>query len=476
MREPHPLREKRRWAAIARARVLGLCTLTLLAFLAGGSPAMAQWGPFGGGGWGSGWGGGWGGGAGGGGGGGGGGGYRADDNATYWLREREMLQHQRIQRRPVYVHTKPQIRRIVPHATPDAGAPVVADKPAAPLPDKAPAEASFVIDVFGDSLGQLVAQGLQEAYAERPEITIVRKAKGDTGLVTDEFYNWPKAIRELLASNEKVSMAVMIIGSNDRQQIRDANGRYEPLSEKWKEIYGSRVEEIAKAFKEKKIPLVWVGLPISKSERLSSDYSELNEIYRERATKQDATFIDIWEAFGDSRGLYNAFGPDVNGVIVKLRAMDGVHFTKPGARKVAHFVESEVKRQFDLLKPKTEPGVATLEGLGTPLAPAEQAPISTPVAPSTLGAAPGASQGQQAALPAQPSAPPPPPPRPASGPILPLTTPPIAPGGDLARRARGHDSSSDAQALVDRAIARGQALDTKPNRADDFSWPRAAQQ
>jgi hypothetical protein len=439
---------------------------------------MAQWGPFGGGGWGGGgWGGGGGGWGGGGwGGGGGGGGYRNDENAGFWLREREMMQHQRIQRRPVYVHTKPQIRRALPRTTPDAAG-VVADKPAAPIPDKAPAGATFVIDVLGDSLGQLVAQGLQEAYADRPEITVVRKAKGDTGLVTDDFYDWPKAVRELLASNEKISMAVMMIGSNDRQQLRDAGGRYEPLSDKWKEIYGNRVEEIAKAFKEKKIPLVWVGLPISKSERLSSDYSEINEVVRERAGKQDATFVDIWEAFGDSRGLYNAFGPDVNGVIVKLRAMDGVHFTKPGARKVAHFVESEVKRQFDILKPKTEPGVATLEGLPAPLAPAEApAAPAAPAAPNGTNAAPAPSPGQQAAIPAEPPGPPPPPPKPASGPILPLTTPPIAPGGDLARRARTRDSSADAQALLDRAIARGQALEPKPNRADDFSWPRSQQQ
>jgi hypothetical protein len=434
-------------------RALKICAVALLAFVVCGSSAMAQW-PWGGGGWGGG-GVGWGGG----GWGGGGGGYRPDDNAGFWLREREMMQHQRIQRRPVYVHTKPQIRKTVP-----SGTPALVDKPAAPLPEKAPAEAAFVIDVLGDSLGQLLAQGLQEAYADRSEITIVRKAKGDTGLVASEFYDWPKAVRDLLASNEKVSMAVMMIGSNDRQLIRDGNNRYEPLSDKWKEIYGNRVEEIARAFKEKRIPLLWVGLPIAKSERLSSDYSEINEVVRERLAKQDAGFVDIWEAFGDSRGLYNAFGPDVNGVIVKLRAMDGVHFTKPGARKLAHFAESEVKRLYDLLKPKTEPGVATLEGLPTPLAPAE---------PANSNAAP-APNGQQAALPAQPLVPAPPP-RPASGPILPLTTPPIAPGGDLARPARTRDSSSDAQALVDRALARGQSLEPKPNRADDFTWPRAAQ-
>jgi hypothetical protein len=56
-----------------------------------------------------------------------------------------------------------------------------------------------------------------------------------------------------------------------------------------------------------------------------------------------------------------------------------------------------------------------------------------------------------------------------------LTTPPLAPGGDLARRARSRDTSADAQALLDKAIVRGQPLEPKPNRADDFSWPRAEQ-
>jgi hypothetical protein len=59
---------------------------------------------------------------------------------------------------------------------------------------------------------------------------------------------------------------------------------------------------------------------------------------------------------------------------------------------------------------------------------------------------------------------------------MPLTTPPIAPGGDLARRSRTRDTSNDAQALLDRALGRGQPLDPKPNRADDFTWPRAEPQ
>ena len=37
-------------------------------------------------------------------------------------------------------------------------------------------------------------------------------------------------------------------------------------------------------------------------------------------------------------------GPDFEGQIRRLRAGDGVHFTRAGARKLAHYVEREIRR------------------------------------------------------------------------------------------------------------------------------------
>ena len=48
----------------------------------------------------------------------------------------------------------------------------------------------------------------------------------------------------------------------------------------------------------------------------------------------------------------------MDGQNAKLRGVDGIHFTKVGARKVAHFLESEIHRYFDKNKPVSE--VATL--------------------------------------------------------------------------------------------------------------------
>jgi len=241
----------------------------------------------------------------------------------------------------------------------------------------------------------------------------------------------------------------MLIGSNDRQPLRDANGSYEPRSPEWQAAYTQRIETIAAMFRDKKIPLVWVGLPILRNERLSDDAQAFNEFYRAYAEKAGATYIDIWEAFADEAGEYSAYGPDVNGQTVRLRAADGVHFTKAGARKLAHFVEPEIRRNLDEVLPHTAPApnpanVATPDGTETP---------------ANVSALPGTEA--------------PPAPKPAAGPILPLTGPVLAPGGELATRtATARTANNAARTLIEQTLQQGLPLVPKPGRTDDFSWPR----
>ena len=322
-----------------------------------------------------------------------------------------------------------------------------ADKPAVPP--------SFFVAVLGDSLGQMLAQGLDEAFENRPEVAILHKAKESSGLVRDDFFDWTKATQDLLASGEKIDYAVMLIGSNDRQTLHDANGSYEPGSPEWQAAYTQRIETIAAMFREKKIPLIWVGLPILKSERLSADALTFNQFYRAYAEKAGATYIDIWEAFADEAGHYSVSGPDINGQTVRLRAADGVHFTKAGARKLAHFVEPEIRRKLDEMQPKIEPDM-------TPgLAPnSVNAPNDGGATPSEVSALPGAEAA-------------PPPPKPIAGPVLPLTAPVLAPGGQLATRLPpAGAANNDARNLIDQTLQQGKPMAPKPGRADDFSWPR----
>ncbi len=156
--------------------------------------------------------------------------------------------------------------------------------------------------------------------------------------------------------------------------------------------------------------MLWVGLPAMRGAKGTADMLFLDSLYRDAAGKAGITYVDVWDGFVDEAGRFLQKGPDFEGQIRQLRSYDGVYFTKPGARKLAHYVEREITR----------------------LLAARSAPIALPSEPAT----PDAN-----ALPGQPA------PRPLAGPILPLVAssvgtdqllggPGIAPGrGRRARRA-----------------------------------------
>ncbi len=311
-------------------------------------------------------------------------------------------------------------------------------KPVEKVETKPAVPPTFFVAVMGDSIGQLLAQGLTERLSDRPEVGVLREAREDSGLVRDDFYDWTKAAHDLIASGQKINVAVMLIGSNDHQPLRDASGSYDPDTPKWQELYAARVEAVSAIFRDAKIPLLWVGLPIMKSDRLSAEMASFNDIYREHAGKNGATFIDIWEAFGDDRGQFSPYGPDVNGQVVRLRALDGIHFTKAGAIKLASFVEPNIRQILDSGTPQGDAALAKIE-------------TTTPEGANTPGNA--------AVTPVKPPI----------GPVLPLTGPVLAPGGQLSTPAA--DQKGEAQNLIEQTLASGKPVAAKPGRADDFSWP-----
>ncbi len=314
--------------------------------------------------------------------------------------------------------------------------PAAASKSAAPGTPGAEAQGpkpppSFFIAVLGDSQANMLAQGLAEAFADDPRVAIINKAKEDTGLVRDDFYDWRAAAKALLDGPQHIDVAVIQIGINDDQKLRLGGGdTLEPLSKPFNDIYAKRVEEIAAAFHDKNVPLIWVGLPIMRSQTLSNAALVFNDIDRQYAEAQGAHYVDLWEAFSDENSLYRASGPDINGVIVRLRAADGVHFNKIGARKAAHFVEPEIRKILEAaLKPPETPASATPEAPTQPAPPTEN---EAPAAPA---------------------------PKPIAGKVESLTDAAISPGGTLAAPPEGHRPTASESAPA------------QPGRADDFSWP-----
>ena len=115
-------------------------------------------------------------------------------------------------------------------------------------------------------------------------------------------------------------------------------------SDEWGELYGKRVEEMIGVLKARGVPVFWVGLPSVRGSRATAEMVYLNDIYRARAEKAGIIYVDIWDGFVDDGGNYNNYGPDFEGQTRRLRSGDGVHFTRSGARKLAHYVERELRR------------------------------------------------------------------------------------------------------------------------------------
>jgi uncharacterized protein len=317
-------------------------------------------------------------------------------------------------------------------------------------PGGAPIEASFFIDAIGDSLAVLAAEGLTQAYADKPEIAVSGRARESSGLVRDDYYDWIKATHDLANGKDRIDFVVVLLGINDLQPLRDGATSLDPLGDKWREIYGQRIEKLVEPFQLAHIPVAWVGLPPMRGEKFNAQVVKLNELYKEHAEKAGAQYIDIWDAFADQNGQYDAFGPDVTGQTVKLRGVDGIHFTKAGSRKLAQFLDAEIKRAYERSKPSSD--IATLPPDIEQAAIDINAQIRREMGVAASAGAPAATAPQ----------------RPLAGPIQSLTGQPISPGGALLTRATVQREPPD----VENVLARGAPVDPKPGRADDFSWPR----
>jgi hypothetical protein len=315
--------------------------------------------------------------------------------------------------------------------------------------EKPKVDPSTHVVVFGDALAELTGQGLDDIFADVPDVAVVRKARSESGLVRNDIVDWPKSIQDTLNGGQKISLAVMMVGSNDRQGIRDGDALLEPLSDRWKQVYRERVDAVMRAFQERGIPVVWIGVPPMRNDRHSADYLALNEIYRESVQRLGGSYVDIWPGFVNDENRYTATGPDVNGQLSRLRSGDGVLFTRAGARKAAHFADTEIKRIIE--SKRTGNPVAALPG---DPAPASEQTINTSL--PSLPEPPGAP-----VLPMKPIA----------GPVLPLTKPDVSPGGTL---VSGRPKlEGDAAHTVQKALREGVAPSPRPGRADDYRWPRS---
>ena len=367
----------------------------------------------------------------------------------------------------------------------------------APSPRKAESKAAPTtsIVVMGDDMADWLAYGLEDVFADSPEIGIVRKNKLSSGLLRYEGkgdLDWWHVARDTLAQ-EKADYVIMMLGVGDRQdigerdlakeadakakdqkdqqakdeadkksgqkpakpdspakaenpeeaataqRIRKAGGVAEFRGDDWAKIYSRRIDETIASLKSKGVPVIWVGLPPIRGVRSTADVAYLNDLYRSRAERAGITYIDVWDGFVDEGGKYSNYGPDYEGQVRRLRLGDGVYFTKAGAVKLARYVEHELRRFMNNRIPVALP--------------------SGPLEPS-----------QSVSKPAE---------RPLVGPVVPLTG--TAKDNDTKDSKDGDNllggpgsSQIHGDATATKVLAKGETVAAPSGRADNFSWPRGS--
>lgn len=197
--------------------------------------------------------------------------------------------------------------------------------------------------VVGDYVASGVAWGLDQTLAEEPKLAVLDRFEGSSGLVRDDHYDWNDQILGVL-NEETPDVVVVVIGANDRQDMRDGEARYPIRSPEWEALYTRRIDSLADTLNVYGRPFFWVGAPPLRGTDATADMAYLNTLYRPLVEDAGGHYVDIWNGFTNASGEFITTGPDIDGQNKALRTGDGVNFTSAGKLKLAYFVDRDIRR------------------------------------------------------------------------------------------------------------------------------------
>ena len=352
----------------------------------------------------------------------------------------------------------------------------------------------YRVVVLGDGLGEGLWNGLYRSFEGDPTVDVLQQSKKWTGFTDPKRYDWNGQIDKILQDGN-YHVAVVMFGLGEHNAIKQDGQVLKVGTEEWREAYGKRVETFITKLRAAGLGVYWVGLPIMRSDGQRAAAERLNEIFREKAFVNGAKFIDTWTEFADENGEYSAVGQDEDGRTQTMRDGDG--FTSRGDLKLAKIVDQELRKDIDLAKKERD----------IPLAgdPDEQAKVASGLASAPEQAAPRVSSGQDgdvrtgeedealredqvgdiSVV------------RPNRDAARPIDDPSSGASGGGARDPQvitselpgGYTAISSISAVSDvtlsssrpqlplaqrpyyRVLVRGEQLEPKSGRADDFAWP-----
>lgn len=348
----------------------------------------------------------------------------------------------------------------------------------------------YRVVVLGDGEADGLWSGLYRTYEEDLTVDVLNQSKKWTGFTDPKRYDWNGEIDKIL-NDGSYHVAVVQFGLGEHKAIREGDKVLNVGTEEWREAYGARVETFIRKLRAAGLGVYWVGLPVMRSAGQRTAAERLNDVFREKAFVNGAKFIDTWSEFADENGQYTLVGTDEEGRSQRMRDGDG--FTSRGNLKLAQLVSKELSQDIELAKKERDIPLAgdpeeqekVAKGLTSP-EPATQTAVSGDPADGEEGDALRQDQvGDVSVV------------RPNRGAAAPVDDPDgdTGSGGALDPQVitsslpGGYTAISSISAVSDvtlsssrpqlplaqrpyyRVLVRGEQLEPKSGRADDFAWP-----
>lgn len=208
--------------------------------------------------------------------------------------------------------------------------------------------------LVGDSMGNNLGSGLAYQLERTKGIDFLKRSKGSTGLSNSWFYDWPAELKPML-SRYKPNLVIMLLGANDRQNMKVNGSTVTFGTKKWDAAYRAQVDRITQMVTAAGSYLLWVGLPVMEPKSYGEGMAHLDSIYADEAPRTaGVTYLHIWDYLADNNGKFRS-KVRVNQTFTKIRGGDGIHFSTSGMRVLGSYVMMQIRDIYSVnIRPRQE--------------------------------------------------------------------------------------------------------------------------
>jgi len=204
-----------------------------------------------------------------------------------------------------------------------------------------PADGKRVL-IIGDQMAGGMGAGLSRMAEAEGNVQVINRFNESSGLARPEIYDWAAAIPKI-AEGKNITSAVVLMGLNDRRDIRTPDKILKFGTPEWNATYQKRIDALIDVLALQRIQVLWMGEPPMGDPALDADMQNLTALIKDRAAAKGAGFIDLRQPFLNPQGGYTDRGPDETGADRRLRESDGVTFFKVGNNRLGQIALAAIK-------------------------------------------------------------------------------------------------------------------------------------